>query len=182
MTNEAAMMEALAELESQEEPNYSAVAKKFKLGRTTIMRRYKGQTRPRVQFLSESIQCLTKEQEETLIMHINRMTDRNMPPTSQIVRNLAEEIIGKPVGKNWTGQFVRRYQSRLKSIYLSNIEHLRVKGEYGPYYQHFYDLVWSNLPYSLLVIPTLKTPTNRPYFPIVQRCSPTVSPYCRKHL
>ncbi|KAL5316020.1 hypothetical protein ACEPPN_016894 [Leptodophora sp. 'Broadleaf-Isolate-01'] len=51
-------------------------------------------------FLSESIQCLTDEQEEVLIKHINRMTERGMPPTSQIVKNLAEEIIGKPVGKN----------------------------------------------------------------------------------
>ena len=49
-------------------------------------------------------QCLTDEQEEVLIGCINSLTDRGMPPTSQIVRNLAEEIRGSKVGKNWVGQ------------------------------------------------------------------------------
>ena len=35
-----------------------------------------------------------------LIGHINKLTDRGIPPTSQIVKNLAEEIRGKEVGKN----------------------------------------------------------------------------------
>jgi hypothetical protein len=69
------------------------------------------------------------------------MTDRGIPPTTQIVRNLAEEIIQRKVGKNWTRDFVKRYRTRLKSLYLFNIDHLRVKAEYGPYFQHFYDLV-----------------------------------------
>jgi hypothetical protein len=105
------------------------------------MRRYKGQTRSRALFLSESCQYLTIEQEAVLIKHINRMTDRNIPPTAQIVRNLAEEIISKAVGKNWTGEFVCRYQMVLKSVYLSNIDHKRIKAEYTPMWQHFYDLV-----------------------------------------
>jgi hypothetical protein len=100
MVNEQAMAEALASLESQEVPNYAATAKKFNLQRTTVMRRHQGRSRPRVQFLSESVQCLTNEQEKTLISYINCLTDRNMPPTSHIVRNLAEEIIGKRVRKN----------------------------------------------------------------------------------
>lgn len=69
------------------------------------------------------------------------MTDRGMPPTAQVVRNLAEEITGREVGKNWTSDFVKRHKSRLKSLYLSNIDNLRVKAEFGPYFQHFYDLV-----------------------------------------
>jgi len=47
-------------------------------------------------------------QEEVLIGHINMLTAQSIPPTSQIVKNLAEEIIsGKPVGKNWTSDFVK---------------------------------------------------------------------------
>jgi len=34
------MEEALADLETQDEPNYSTTAKKHKVGRTTLMRRH----------------------------------------------------------------------------------------------------------------------------------------------
>jgi hypothetical protein len=37
-----------------------------------------------------------------LIGIINRLTERKMPPTSAIVTNLAEEIRGAFVRKNWT--------------------------------------------------------------------------------
>ena len=44
---------------------------------------------------------LTNIQEDILIDQINRLTDQGMPPTSQIVKNFAKEIIGHAVGKNW---------------------------------------------------------------------------------
>jgi hypothetical protein len=37
-------------------------------------------------------QCLTTTQEEELTSRINYLTDHGMPPTSSIVKNLAEEI------------------------------------------------------------------------------------------
>jgi len=90
---------------------------------------------------SECRQRLTIQQEEVLIGHINKLTDRGIPPTSRIVRNLAEEIVGSSVGKNWTGEFVKRHKKRLKSLYLRNIDNLRTKAEYAPMFKYFYDLV-----------------------------------------
>ena len=86
-------------------------------------------------------QALTNAQEKTLIQVINRLTDRKMPPTSAIVKNLAEEIRGAPVGKNWVGSFVQRHQDVLKSVYLKNMEAKRVKGEYPPTYEYLFKLV-----------------------------------------
>ena len=57
------------------------------------------------------------------------------------MKNFAEEMIGRFIGKNWVSDFCRRHKSELKSLYLRNIEHLRVKGEYGPTYKLFFDLV-----------------------------------------
>ena len=54
-----------------------------------------------------------------------------MPPTSYIIKNLAEEIRGAEVGKNWVGYFVKRYSIRLKSLYLRNINNLRASAEYA---------------------------------------------------
>jgi hypothetical protein len=137
------MEAAFAALDLQETRNYSKVAKEYELERTTLAKRYKGQTVSKKVFLLESRQCLTIAQEEALIEQINKLTDRHIPPTSQMVKNFAEEMIGREVGKNWTQGFIRRHDSRLKSIYLRNIDHCRTKVEYVPIFQHFYDLVWS---------------------------------------
>ena len=63
-----------------------------------------------------------------------------MPPTSRIVKNMAEEIRGGEVNKNWTANFVKRHQGRLKSLYLRNIDNLRAQAEYEPMFKHFFDL------------------------------------------
>ena len=39
---------------------------------------------------SESCQCLDNAQEEALIRMINRLTNRRLPPTNSIVRNLKD--------------------------------------------------------------------------------------------
>jgi hypothetical protein len=86
-------------------------------------------------------QNLTSNQEEELIKVINDLSFRGLPPTSSIVRNLAEEMVSRLVGKNWTGQFIKRHKARLKSIYLRNMDNMRVKAEYGPMIQLFFRMV-----------------------------------------
>jgi hypothetical protein len=100
MLDERAMEAALAEMNAALVPNASAIAKKYGLERTTLKKRFLGQTTSRATYFSERRQCLTTVQEYQLVDQINRLTDRGMPPTSQIVKNFAEEIIGRPVGKN----------------------------------------------------------------------------------
>jgi hypothetical protein len=143
MDYEQRMEAAFAMLDLQESRNYTQVAEKYKLERTTLAKQYKGQTVSRKVFLLESQQCLTIAQEEALIEQINKLTNWHIPPTSQMVKNFAEEMIRREVGKNWTQGFIQRYNSRLKSIYLHNIDHCCTKAEYVPVFQHFYDLVWS---------------------------------------
>jgi hypothetical protein len=100
MTHEERMRKALAESESCSKPNYAALAKKYELERSTLSRCARGKTTSREEFQSEKNQCLTNAQERILIDQINRLTDRGIPPTSQMVQNFAEEIIGRGVGKN----------------------------------------------------------------------------------
>ena len=118
-----------------------ATSKKYGVARITLRDRFVGRSLSMQAAAAKYRQRLTLPQEETLVKHINSLTDRGIPPTSRIVRNLAEEIIGGPVGKNWTGNFVRRYRERLRSIYLRNIDSQRVRAEYAPSFKYFYDLV-----------------------------------------
>ena len=100
MVNDQAMQKALAEIESSSAPNLTEIAKKYELDRSMLSRYTAGKTVSRAEFQSQVHQYLTNIQERVLINQINRLTDRGIPPTSQIVKNFAKEIIGHTVGKN----------------------------------------------------------------------------------
>ena len=145
-THNARIELAIADLKSQEVPKYAATARKYALEPSTLRRRFQHITTSKEAANSLYRQRLTFAQEEVLIGEINDLTERAIPPTSQMVRNLAEEIIQRPVGKNWTGDFLKRYKDRLRSQYLMNIDNNRAKSEYVPSFEHFYDLVISLIP------------------------------------
>ena len=106
------MEKALDLLNRELTPNYQAMAKRSGLHRSTLSRRHRCITNSRAESNSETRQCLTTAQEEALIKQINKLSIRNMPPTPQIVKNLAEEICGRKIYKNWTANFVNRYKGR----------------------------------------------------------------------
>jgi hypothetical protein len=162
MVNEEDMEKALDELNAQLLPNYTQIALKFSLERTTLMRRHKGICASRMKATSLHHKLLTDTQEEILITQINKLTVRGLPPTSHIVKNLAEEIVGHEVNKNWTAHFVKRHSSRLKSLYLRNIDNLRMKSEYGLHLQHFFDLVAFHFLFLMYLIDKI-TNTFTPY-------------------
>ena len=114
----AAINKAVAVIRSGEFSDYSKAARHFKCDRTSISKRIRLLTRSRKEADSFWRQCLTDVQERQLIDRINYLSHRQMPPTSHIVKNLAEEISGQPVGKNWTARFIHRYKDKLYSGYL----------------------------------------------------------------
>ena len=141
-TKEMQMQLALEACREASDPNFSAIARQFPpVNRQTLKRRFCGNQSTRAAAASIYRQNLSIEQEEELITHINMLTARSLPPTSAIVKNLAEEMILRPVGKNWTGQFVKRHKDRLQSLYLRNIDNMRTQAEYAPMIKLFFDLV-----------------------------------------
>ncbi len=67
---------AIADLDSQEVPNYGATAKKYDLVRTTVWRRHTAQTVSRSEATTESRQVLNGAQEKVLLGHIDRLVAR----------------------------------------------------------------------------------------------------------
>jgi hypothetical protein len=92
--------DAIAVIRRGEFTNYANTAREYKCDRGALSRRIRSLTKSKKDANSFWHQYLTIEQEEVLIYRINTLTNREMPPTSYIVRNLAEEIRGRPVGKN----------------------------------------------------------------------------------
>ena len=141
-SNEIQMLLALEHCRKVNKPNFSAIVCQFPpVNRQTLKRRFEGTQNSRAQANSDSQQCLSIEQEKQLISHINMLTKRHLPPTSTIVQNLAEEIIGRAVEKKWTSQFICRHKDKLESLYLRNIDNMRTKAEYGPVFKQYFDLV-----------------------------------------
>ena len=141
MRNIDRIAKTIADFESQEQPNVKATAEKYDVARKTLEDRWKGKSVSMKEAVSMYRQCLTNSQERALVQLINKLTDRRMPPTTAIVKNLAEEIRGCAVGKNWTASFVHRHKHELKSAYLKSIDNKRVKREFPPAYEVFYQLV-----------------------------------------
>jgi hypothetical protein len=81
MDYEARMQAAISDLESQGRKNVAATAERWDLERTTLSKRYKGQTGTREDATLYTHRKLTNVQEETLIRHINKLSDRGLPPT-----------------------------------------------------------------------------------------------------
>jgi hypothetical protein len=125
-------------MESQKVPNYSATAKKFNIDRRTLQRRHKGISKTRELAHSESHMLFTIKEEEVRIQHINNLSDRGLPPTPPILRNLVFEIAKKQPGKNWVATFCKRHQDKIESLYLRAIEHTHQVADNSAYFEHFY--------------------------------------------
>ena len=141
MDHNKRILEAIADLDSQEVPNYWATAKKYDLVCTTLWRRHTSQTVSRSEATTEFRQALNEAQEKVLLGHIGGLVTRGTPPIPGIVRNIAEKIHGGELGKHWVGRFIHRHLLHLKSLYIRNIENLRKKAECAPIFQLFYNLV-----------------------------------------
>ena len=100
MDQNARIEAAITDLESQDRVNYAVTAKKWNIDRSTLSQRHQGKTGSNQEATSYARRQLTDTQEKTLIQYINKLSNRGIPPTPQIVKNLAEEIIGKALRKN----------------------------------------------------------------------------------
>ena len=96
-------------LDRQEHINYTEAAKIHGTTRWTLQRRYTSKCGSRQEANSKYRQRLNDVQEDTLLRYIDELTNRSIPPTTQIVRNLAEEIIGSTVGDHWATSFVKHH-------------------------------------------------------------------------
>src|SRR3954447_11342512 len=125
MDHDARIKAAIDDLESQDHRNTAETARRWKFTRETLSKRFRGETTSNQEVNSPVRQKLTDAQEGILIKHISKLSDRGLPPTPQIVENLAEEIIHASLGTNWVSRFIGRHQDQLTSVYLRAIDHKR---------------------------------------------------------
>ena len=125
MPNNAQIDLAIAHLKAQKKPNIAAAARKFDIKRETLSKRFHVNTTSRDDYISNRSKKLSTAQEAVLIRHINSLSDRGLPLTPQMVKNLAEELSNLPVGVNWVSRFCKRHHNQLRSLYLCTVNHKR---------------------------------------------------------
>ena len=141
MVNNAAIAEAIADLDTQESRNYAATARKYNVDVRTLQRRFIGETTESGLAHLESQGNLSITHEKMLVERINTLSARGMPPTPQFVKNLVAEMTEKEVGDHWVSRFVKRQEGKLLSIYLENIDYARRVADNGRHFKHYFDQV-----------------------------------------
>lgn len=141
MANERAIEEAISDLKSQTSLNYAATAKKYGLERTTLMRRFKGESVSYSEARSRSNKLLTNAQESIVIEHIRRLSGRGLHVTPKILENLVQELVGQPIGGRWVERFRKRHEHELTSVYLRNVDQSRQIADNSRHFEHYFAIV-----------------------------------------
>ena len=76
---------ALADLKFQETPNYSTTILKYRIDRTTLLRRHRGVT-VKKGFNPNNRALLSIEQRNTFITFINNLSEQGLPPIPRLMR------------------------------------------------------------------------------------------------
>ena len=146
--NEEDMQAALADLATQDDPNYSATALKYKVERTTLARRHKNRTVSNQEATSIYRKKLTDGQEQVLLREINRLTNDGYPPKPKTVAGLAAGICGTEIGEHWVTRFCARYEGQIKSLYLKPIDRKRQIADNPDSLKRWYIIVWGFLVFT----------------------------------
>lgn len=147
MVNNNAIKLAISDLRSQNPPQYTSTAQKYKVNRRTLIQRFKSENVLYDEARSKTHKLLTNAQELVLIDYIRKLSDRGIHPTPQVLKNLVVEIVQGPVGGRWVERFQKWYENELTSVYLRNIDHMRKIADNTRHYEHYFKLVRTNLPY-----------------------------------
>jgi transposase-like protein len=93
------MDEAIADLNSSATPCIAQVARKHRLSRSTLSRRWRGVTASKGQSV-EDHRFLNDNQEQELKNYIERLCERCLPPTPAIVSQIAAKLAEKEPRSN----------------------------------------------------------------------------------
>ncbi|EKG08898.1 hypothetical protein MPH_14164, partial [Macrophomina phaseolina MS6] len=119
-------------------------ASTFKCAHKTLNRRRAGTTARRD--CEPNCKKLTKFEELAIVEHILDLDSRGFPPTKEAVRDMANKLLdergGKPVGKNWPDNFIKR-TPELKTQQSRSYDHQRALNEDSRVISDWFKLVQS---------------------------------------
>jgi hypothetical protein len=124
-----------------EQLSYTKIAEKYNVSRHTLARRCKGIQAP-IQAKNLNQQRLNPQQEQELIQHIERLTERGLPPTREMIKRFASGIAQDPVGKGWVTRFINKHHDQLISRWTSGMDYVRHQADSEAKYKLYFDLLY----------------------------------------
>ncbi|KAF1964427.1 hypothetical protein BU23DRAFT_604805 [Bimuria novae-zelandiae CBS 107.79] len=92
--------------------SYGQFAKMFSVSVTTLRRRQQGSQQSRTtKDLNQ--RALSPQQEQALLQHIDKLTERRLPPTREMMRNFASVIAHQEISESWVSRFLHRNNDRI---------------------------------------------------------------------
>ncbi len=112
----AAINKALADLESREpgEPFllWQELQPTTVLSAVTLARRHQGISAQPKKVKNQQQSKLTPHEEAELVQYIERLSERHLPPTRNMVQNFASHIAKEDVSESWVTRFINRHSSK----------------------------------------------------------------------
>jgi transposase-like protein len=133
--------EALSECDtfvSEDDMPWSKIADKHGVVRSTLTRKWRGETRSREE-QAVAQQKLTLQQEAELVKYIEELTARRVPPTREMIRNFASAVAQEPVSESWVTRFINRHAIHLISQYSTGMDADRHNADSFVKYKLYFD-------------------------------------------
>jgi hypothetical protein len=134
---------AIAAFESRElgeETSYRKIAAKYGVDRSTLSRRHQQSQRTKhTKDLSQ--RALNPQQEEELVVYIEGLTRKGLPPTREMIINFASQVAHRQLSEAWVTRFINRHSIDLASHWTTGIDAVRHYADSGYKYKLYFDLL-----------------------------------------
>lgn len=131
---------ALSDLKASCTLSISDGARRHGVTRSALSKRFHAKTSSRAQG-AESRRMLDNQQENKLINYIQHLCERCLPPTPRIVANVAQQLCGKKLSKNWSSRFVARHKHRLDTRYFNTLDLARHEADSRASYEAYFSII-----------------------------------------
>ena len=137
------LKEALTECDtfaSEEDIPWSKIAEKHGVVRSTLTRKWRGETQSRKEKATAQ-QKLTLQQEAELVKYIQGLTARHLPPTREMIQNFASSVARETLSDSWVTRFLHRYKNCLLPRWATAMDADRHHAESYTKYKLYFDVL-----------------------------------------
>jgi hypothetical protein len=134
---------AIAAFESRElgeQTSYTKIAAKYNVDRSTLSRRHQGSQAPRQARTLQKL-VLNPQQELELVRYIERLTERGLPPTREMIRNFSSEVAHQELSESWVTRFIHRHEIHPISKWTTAMDRTRHLADSESKYQLYFELL-----------------------------------------
>ena len=132
-----AAIEEIESLGPGEQFSYRKLSKKYGVERTTLARRHQAKNQPR-SVKNFNQRALSPEQEQELVLWVNKQCEAGIPPLQVIVQGWASTLAGKEVSLRWVSRFLHRFKDTLVLKPTTSIDRDRFKADSEAKYTLFF--------------------------------------------